>query len=64
MEHGVAMAAQESYVRDHFHDARACLPVDQISDRQIQGKLRNEYHGVVNDDYVPISVWRRPAMGQ
>lgn len=54
---GGVMDHQEAYVSNNFAAARASLATDRVTDRQIEGKLRNEYHGVVNDEYVLRSSW-------
>jgi hypothetical protein len=56
---------QENYVECNFASVRNNNRNSCYSDRQIRGKLRNEYHGVRNNnDYVLSSDWTKMRGGR
>jgi hypothetical protein len=51
---------QEKYVESNFTSARKNSNSRGYSDNQIRGKLRNDYHGIRNNnDYVLSSDWSK-----
>ena len=51
---------QENYVDRNFKSVRDSKHSSGYSDNQIRGKLRNDYHGVRNNnDYVCSSDWSK-----
>ena len=56
---------QENYVKRNFTSARNNSSSSGYSDGQIRGKLRNDYHGVRNNnDYVLSSDWTKMRSGR
>ncbi len=56
---------QDKYVENNFTCARKDSNSRGYSDNQIRGKLRNDYHGVRNNnDYVLASDWSKIRSGR
>jgi hypothetical protein len=56
---------QENYVERNFISVRKDNVSRGYSDQQIRGKLRNDYHGVRNNnDYVLNSDWTKMRGGR